>query len=56
MRLVPFHTDGAPPSYFVHGGLVFTPVTVSARLEWEGWWELCAWRPGVHACDSECAA
>jgi len=27
-RLVPVHTRGAPPSYFVYGGLVFTPATV----------------------------
>lgn len=27
-RLVPVHIDGAPPSYFIVGGLVFTPVTV----------------------------
>ncbi len=28
MRLVPFHTNGKPPSYFIIAGLVFTPVTV----------------------------
>ena len=27
-RLVPFHTRGAPPSYFIVAGLVFTPVCV----------------------------
>ena len=27
-RLVPVHTAGAPPSYYIMGGLVFTPVCV----------------------------
>lgn len=31
VRLVPFHTKGLPPSYFIVAGLVFTPITVSAR-------------------------
>ena len=26
-RLVPTHTGGAPPQFFIHAGLVFTPVT-----------------------------
>lgn len=28
VRLIPFHIKGAPPSYFIVAGLVFTPVTV----------------------------
>ncbi|GAX84374.1 hypothetical protein CEUSTIGMA_g11796.t1 [Chlamydomonas eustigma] len=28
IKLVPFHTDGKPPSYFIVAGLVFTAVTV----------------------------
>lgn len=28
VRLIPFHTKGKPPSYFIMAGLVFTPVTV----------------------------
>lgn len=27
-RLVPVHIEGRPPQYFIHAGLVFTPVTV----------------------------
>ena len=27
-RLIPVHVSGKPPSYFIVGGLVFTPVTV----------------------------
>lgn len=27
-RLIPFHTGGKPPSYFIVAGLVFTPATV----------------------------
>jgi hypothetical protein len=28
VRLIPFHIKGAPPSYFIVAGLVFTPATV----------------------------
>lgn len=28
VRLIPFHLSGRPPTYFIVGGLVFTPVSV----------------------------
>ncbi len=35
VRLVPFHTRGLPPSYFIVAGLVFTTVTVPyLKSEW----------------------
>lgn len=41
-RLIPVHIDNRPPSYFILGGLVFTPVTVpllraefGKEFEWE---------------------
>ncbi|PSC74876.1 Protease Do-like 9 [Micractinium conductrix] len=39
-RLVPVHINNAPPSYFILGGLVFTPVTVPLlRSEYGKEWD-----------------
>ncbi|KAL4419940.1 hypothetical protein ABPG75_007038 [Micractinium tetrahymenae] len=40
-RLVPVHINNAPPSYYILGGLVFTPVTVPLlRSEYGKEWDL----------------
>lgn len=48
IKLVPVHTHGKPPAYFIMAGLVFTPATVPyLRSEYGKEYDFGAgWLPG----------